>query len=227
MDRIRIFLWGSVVLNILLVIVVILTTCPHNDGINMKVSECLKGWTKSLESLHDTVDVVFFGNSITHQGPFDNTFSELKICNLGYPSDDLIGMKERIRQITVLHPRMVFVMGGVNGLTDKTIWQFKEEYDSLVQNMVFNLPDTQIFLESILPVNKGIKNYNVPEARKIQQANSIIQSISEKYKCIYIDLYSLYSEDGVLPPRFTEDGVHLKEEAYTIWIEKIKSYIYE
>lgn len=83
---------------------------------NRKEYDCLRGWTNSLESLHDTVDVVFFGNSITHGGRFDQAFPDMKVCNLGYPSDDIEGMRKRIPQIVALHPRKVFIMGGINNL---------------------------------------------------------------------------------------------------------------
>ena len=165
----------------------------NSNNYQWKAEECLKGWTNSLYSLRDTVDIVFLGNSITYGGLFEAEFSDKRICNLGYPSDDLCGMTERINQILALH----------------------------------SMPLTVIYLQSILPVNKAIKNINVPSCQKIIEANGIIEQIGRKYECRYINLHSLYAEDNILPNRYTADGVHLLPDAYKIWFQVIKDYVYE
>ena len=93
----------------------------NSNNYQWKAEECLKGWTNSLYSLRDTVDIVFLGNSITYGGLFEAEFSDKRICNLGYPSDDLCGMTERINQVMALHPAKVFLMGGINGLTNQDL----------------------------------------------------------------------------------------------------------
>ena len=89
------------------------------------------------------------------------------------------------------------------------------------------MPAARIYLQSILPVNRSIKNYKLPTIEKINGANQIIKSISKKYNCVYIDLYSLYQKDDILPTPYTDDGVHLKADAYTIWYNAINDFIYE
>ena len=51
-------------------------------------------------------------------------------------------------------------------------------------------------------------------AKKIIEANGIIEQIGRKYECRYINLHSLYAEDNILPNRYTADGVHLLPDAY-------------
>ena len=46
-----------------------------------------------------------------------------------------------------------------------------------------SLPKSNIYLQSILPVNKAIQNFNVPSKEKIIGANRIIEKISKKYEC--------------------------------------------
>lgn len=228
MVRIKWILSFSVALNILLLaFITILNHRYAQSGFNRKAFDCQRGWTNSLESLHDTVDIVFLGNSITHGGAFDEAFADKHICNLGYPSDNLKGMSGRVDQIKALHPQKIFVMGGFNGLTTIDLQVFSSEYEELVKNIGSEMPDARIYLQSILPVNGSIKNYKLPTAEKINDANQIIKNISKKYNCVYIDLYSLYQKDDILPTLYTDDGVHLKEDAYSIWYNAINNFIYE
>ena len=191
----------SVIANILLVGYILINLATTNsNNYQWKAEECLKGWTNSLYSLRDTVDIVFLGNSITYGGLFEAEFSDKRICNLGYPSDDL---------------------------TNQDLNDFENEYETLVKSLKDSMPLTVIYLQSILPVNKAIKNINVPSCQKIIEANGIIEQIGRKYECRYINLHSLYAEDNILPNRYTADGVHLLPDAYKIWFQVIKDYVYE
>lgn len=94
----------SVIANILLVGYILINLATTNsNNYQWKAEECLKGWTNSLYSKRHC-RYVFLGNSITYGGLFEAEFSDKRICNLGYPSDDLCGMTERINQIMALHP---------------------------------------------------------------------------------------------------------------------------
>ena len=90
-----------------------------------------------------------------------------------------------------------------------------------------SLPKSNIYLQSVLPVNKAIQNFNVPSKEKIIGANRIIEKICKKYKCKYIDLYSVYANGDVLPQEYSNDGVHLLPHAYNVWFYAIKKYVYE
>lgn len=191
---------------------------------NQKADDCLRGWTKSLESLHDTVDVVFIGNSITYGGEFDKAFPTIKICNLGYPSDDLKGMRRRVPQIKAMHPQKVFIMGGLNGLIQMNLDDFRTQYESLVKELKYASPETQLFLQSILPVNEELFGHPLTPNQKIEQANMIIKDVALSNHSTYIDLHSHYQQDGKLNKEYSDDGIHLKEEAYQYWYKTIKQY---
>ena len=49
----------------------------------------------------------------------------------------------------------------------------------------------------------------------------------EKAQFKFIDLNSVYIENGVLPDSLSFDGVHLTQPAYGRWAKVIKPYIYE
>lgn len=192
---------------------------------NQKADDCLRGWTKSLESLHDTVDVVFIGNSITYGGEFDKAFPTIKICNLGYPSDDLEGMRERASQIRALHPKKVFLMGGLNGLSQKSLDFFRIQYEDLVQELRIACPEAQLYLQSILPVNEELFGQPLSPNQKIVQANEIIKNIAIANNSAYIDLNTLYQKNGKLNEDYSSDGIHLNADAYQLWYDAIRNII--
>lgn len=199
-------------------------------GIGEKAEElpgdfyCLMGWTNTIEQLNYDADVVFYGNSITKGGNFQDFFPNVKICNLGYPGDNLDGLALRVNQIKYLYPEKVFVMGGINGLKNMTDENFESKYQCMVDSIKHAVPKSEVFLQSILPINHNMtKDYASSE--KIIKSNEIIKSIALRTGCTYIDLYSLYEEEGEMPMELTKDGVHLHKQAYEKWIEEIRYYI--
>ena len=187
---------------------------------------CIQGWTNTLEKLNYDADVVFFGNSITRGGSFQKYFPNVKTCNLGYPGDNMDGMMFRVEQIKAVKPEKVFVMAGINGLQVQTNDVFESKYQRMVDSIKSKVPDAEIYLQSILPVNHNMMK-GVAGSEKIEQANDIIKTIAQYSSCVYIDLWALYEKDGEMPKELTRDGVHLKPEAYERWMEEIRKYIEE
>ena len=235
-------LWISLIGNVLLLALVIFIGCIKTNYINSKLERLgimeidptkrgdywsIVGWTNTLEKLHLDVDVVFFGNSITRGSCFEKYFPNVSICNLGYPGDNTDGMLLRVNQIKAVNPEKVFVMAGINGLHVQTEQVFTEKYATLVDSIKQAVPTAKIYLQSILPVNPSMKAGKSPNKEKIAKCNEIVRKIAEQKRCFYVDLYSLYAVDGIMPEELTRDGVHLYPEAYDRWANEIKKYIEE
>lgn len=187
---------------------------------------CIRGWTNTLNKLNYDADVVFFGNSITCGGGFQDYFTDVKTCNLGYPGDNIDGMMLRIGQIKAVNPEKVFVMAGINGLQMQTDNVFETKYQLMVDSIKSIVPEAEIYLQSILPVNHDMKS-GLASKEKIQKANEIVAKIAQRSNYVYVDLWALYEKDGEMPKELTRDGVHLKPEAYERWMEEIRKYIEE
>ena len=188
---------------------------------------CIRGWTNTLVKLNLEVDAVFFGNSITSGCNFEKDFPELAICNLGYPGDYISGMLRRVDQIKAVHPKNVFVMAGINGLCSMSEHEFANKYSLLVDSIKKVVPDANLYLQSMLPVNPTMsagKQY-MGKTEKIRIGNETIQMIARKKGCVYIDLFSLYAKDGIMPPELTRDGVHLYPDSYDRWADEIRKYL--
>ena len=186
----------------------------------------LHAWEKCVEKIQYDADVAFFGNSITAGSNFHEHFPDVKIIEFGYPGDKVNGMTRRVSILETVSPEKVFVMGGINDLHRSSPETIQKRYDILLKSIMEKLPQTKIYVQSILPVNKKKeKSYATNDV--IKETNLLIEDICKKYNCTYIDLYSIYIENGVLPDSVTNDGVHLKKEAYSRWAEAIRHHIYE
>ena len=157
---------------------------------------------------------------------FQKSFPDKKIINLGYPGDTMKGMMLRMDMLKAVKPQKVFMMAGINGLKTIGIDQFTAEYTALVDSVQTALPHSQLYLQSILPVNDKVYQ-KCGDNEKIQAINEIIRQIAVKKGCVYIDLFSLYCRNGMLPQELTIDGIHLHPGAYKRWTDAIGKYVYE
>lgn len=210
----------SLLLNIAL-LAAVFYLCKHQPDKSMRDDkECVMSWNNCIKKLDMQADVVFFGDSHTAYGDWQRSFPEIKSINLGYMGEDTKGMLRRVEVIRSVHPRKVFLMAGLNGLGDQTAAEFESAYCTLVDSILSAVPDAVLYIENILPVND-----DVYLNKKVIEANRIIQKIAEERKLIYIDLYSLYAINSELPTDVTNDGVHLKSEAYNLWYESVNPFI--
>lgn len=182
---------------------------------------CVRGWYNTLKKLDLDVDIVFYGNSITSGSDFREFFPDVSICNLGYPGDDLPGLRFRAYTIATVKPEKVFVMGGINGLKQTPLDVFTEQYSQMIKAIKEAVPEAHIYLQSILPVK------DKKMTKKVKECNIIIDSLSTAYGCQYIDLFPLYEKEGVMNLDYSKDGTHLKSEHYDKWADAIRKYVYE
>lgn len=182
------------------------------------------GWNNTLMKLRYDADVVFFGDSITADSDFQSYFPNVKILNSGYYGDTLTGMVDRVEGIAGVKPEMVFIMGGINGLTDYNVDTSIQSYERLLDELQWQLPDTGIIIQSVLPVSYA-REHRLLHNETIVQFNAQLYALAQERGCGYLDLHSLYVKDGELNPEFTRDGLHLSQDAYSIWANALKQYL--
>ena len=181
-------------------------------------------WDSCIKKLDYKAEIAFFGDSLTRGGDFQNTFSDKRIINLGMSGDTLAGMVNRVSMLQAVSPEKVFVLGGINGLTDFNVKMCTEKYEELITAMKTALPNTQLYLQSVLPISRG-KEIKICRNKTIEVFNNEIKKLAEKHGVTFIDLYPLYLVDGQINPELTADGLHLKPEGYKPWFDAIKEYV--
>lgn len=184
--------------------------------------DCLASWNNCIAKLDMQIDVVFFGDSETAGGDFQKAFPEVKSINLGYIGEDTKGMLRRVETIAALHPKKVFLMGGINGLKNQSLNDFEYWYEALVDSIRSAIPEAELYVENILPVT-SYSDYC--DNAKIVQANTIIQRLAKERNMTYINLHSKYAVNNALPDSMSYDGLHLTEETYALWYDAIKEYV--
>lgn len=184
--------------------------------------DCVESWYNCISKLDMEADVVYFGDSETAGGDFQKAFPNVKSINLGYIGEDVKGMLRRVDAIAAVHPKKVFLMAGINGLQQQTMDEFEYWYAALVDAIQRDVPDAELYIESILPVT-SYSDYCDNE--KIREANVVLQRLAAERNIQYIDLYGAYAHEETLPDEMSYDGLHLTEEAYDLWYEAIREVI--
>lgn len=226
----------SVVLNVVLVAALYYVACVKTDFSKRMIAKieheayvqerqdrcCVESWNNCIEKLDMEVDVVFFGDSETAGGDWQNAFPKVKSINLGYIGEDVKGMLRRVEAIKAVKPKKVFLMAGINGLQQQTMDEFECWYAALVDAIRREVPDAKLYIESILPVT-GYSDYC--DNTKIREANIVLQRLAAERNIRYVDIYNAYEQGGALPDEMSYDGLHLKDEAYSLWYEVIRKSI--
>ena len=176
-------------------------------------------------------DIIFVGNSITDGNEWNELFNDKRIKNRGISGDITAGVIHRIDEVAKRKPAKVFLMIGTNDLARNI------SPDSVMKNILLTTsylrqqsPSTKLYVQSILPVN-GIYGKFAGHINKAQQIVAVNAQLKEKataYRYTYIDLYTPFSDgEGKLKKELSNDGLHLKGNAYLLWKHLLYPYVYD
>jgi lysophospholipase L1-like esterase len=170
--------------------------------------------------------IIFLGNSITEGGDWKTLLKDTTVLNRGISGDVTYGVLQRLDEVVRHHPSKVFLLIGVNDLS-------RNVPNSVIIQNILNIvsrihnesPKTQVFVQSILPVNPGHKNFperfNKPS--DITEINGQLKKYHEALRYTYVDLYSHFLDDRLLLDlRYTSDGLHLNQAGYVHWVSYLK-----
>lgn len=182
--------------------------------------DAYKSWSNCLDQLDIDADVVFIGDSITANGDFQSLMPNKIVCNLGCYGDQIWDVTARIDAVKTVKPETIYIMIGTNSLACRTLEQTEKSYSVMADTYAETFPESRIVFLSVLPVTPKLEdgartNTNIPVF------NTFIQATAKKHNAEYIDLFSLYVLDGGLNPQYTEDGLHITQDSYSIWVDAI------
>ena len=181
---------------------------------------------------------VFLGDSITDWYPFEDFYSsDVPIINsgfAGYTSEELL--KDMDKTVYQYNPTKVFIQVGTNDLncdnpdTEKIL----KNITRIINNVKKNRPNSEVYLESIYPINKT-DDEKINKGCVGKRENIDIVSLNEKLEeycnnndVVYIDLYDELSDDrGDLKLEYTTEGLHLSREGYQVVSKILKQYLKE
>lgn len=173
-------------------------------------------------------EIIFLGDSLTELCDWAGIFKNNKIENRGILGDTTEGVLNRIDNSVESNPHKLFILIGINDLYQgRTVKDILSTYHRILQIIQEKSPKTQVFVQSVLPVNperifkKGLND-------KIVELNNALQGLAKKFGFHYIDLFSCFLDNAnQLNDHYSPDGLHLNKEGYLIWKRMIEKEINE
>jgi lysophospholipase L1-like esterase len=172
------------------------------------------------------VDVVFYGDSLTEGGRWDELFPNVRVANRGISGDTTEDLIKRLDQVADLNPKKLFVMIGINDV-NRSIEEnvTKLNYKHLFDSINSKLPNTDVYVQSVLPVND---KWMMADNSALKGLNDELENISNQYGYTYIDLRQHFTnDDGKLSQKLSNDGIHLLGEGYLLWKYAIEKHVNE
>ena len=170
-------------------------------------------------------DIVFLGDSITHEGMWDEYFPNHIAVNRGVSGDRVQQVVARFDDVARIQPEKLFLMIGINDLnTGASTDSIIEQYGILFGLFEEYIPDTEIYIQSVLPINEEWL-FSV-SLNDIDVLNAFLISAAGERGYEYIDVASLFAdENGYLDTSYSNDGIHLAGEAYKLWSNLLRPYV--
>ena len=178
--------------------------------------------------------IVFVGDSITDLYHLDDYYTDLNLAtyNRGIGGDTTSGVLKRMNEsIFDLAPSKIVIMIGINDINGGTnLPTVSRNYNEILKQIKQNLPTTQVYCMSVLPIGAKILDYidiNLTERNAlIQEFNGMLQNLTAEYNYTYLDMFSLVSdEDNSMKNEYTIDWGHLSDAGFTVWTNLIKPYL--
>jgi lysophospholipase L1-like esterase len=162
-----------------------------------------------------SADIVMLGNSITYGGNWNDLLGRERVANRGIGGDNTVGMLHRMNFVYALHPKLCFVMAGINDLyADASVETVCENYVKIIDTLTAHniLP----IIQSTLYVNPKWKRSEEKNV-DVTELNDFLKKYAQKNEIEFIDLNALLSSNHILRDEYTTDGVHLTAAAYEVW----------
>ena len=167
-------------------------------------------------------DVVFLGDSITAGGQWSELFPDVPVKNRGISGDMTEDLLKRLGQITIGKPRKIFLMIGTNDIglgAPRALTQ--RNYREILDQIVRASPDTDIYVQSILP-------REAKRCEDVTALNAAIAEMAQTRGLTYVDLFPAFvDEDGSILDELSPDGLHLSGQGYRRWQSAIEPYVLE
>lgn len=161
----------------------------------------------------------FIGDSITEALAYYKVVNPSNvIANKGYTAKKALA---DIDKLVSLNPDKVFIMLGLNDiLIERNVERYIKNYTALIQEINKNLPNAEIYVQSILPVDASVKNSKLAISNsQIDEFNEGLKKLAMQENIHYLDIASLVkSYNGELRE---PDGIHYKAKFCNLWLQYI------
>lgn len=126
------------------------------------------------------------------------------------------GVTENLEEAAAKNPEVLFLLLGVNdaALENGSADIFEEDYAAFLEQVKEKLPDTRIYVNSILPVQQKAVN-EAEGLADIPEYNKRLQDVCKMAGVVFVDNSDLVKEDC-----YKDDGKRMRQRYYTAWIKR-------
>lgn len=171
--------------------------------------------------------IVFLGNSITEGGKWDQLTGDATVVNRGIGGDITFGVLKRLDAIIKSRPSKLFLLIGINDIgKDIPPAVIADNIRKIVERFKAGSPDTKIYVQTILPVNPGVRNFpqHYDKNEFVKTTNAHIQNVVSSLGVTLVDTFKLFADDDeLLKQQYTGDGLHLNPGGYELWVNHLKA----
>lgn len=171
--------------------------------------------------------IVFLGDSITFREDWNVLFGVTNIANAGVSGNTTDDVLTRLDSVIIAKPQKLFLMIGINDLLrGNDVSHVLINYEKILSEIRSQSPGTEIFVQSVLPVNNDVLTYGTVDSRSIIDINSRLESMTDEKKIFFVDLYPDFcGADNKLYFAYAPDGLHPNAHGYAVWKKIISRYI--
>lgn len=187
-------------------------------------------------------DAAFLGDSLTvGYSDYNINVGNALICAYeGASPNDIVnrttmtsntrGEEIPLDVLTQAQPKKLYVLMGANSLAYSTENDegFLNYYGRMLDELKAALPDTTIFVQSVLPVQAEVQD-KMPGLKpdRVSSINASLSALAAEKGCLYLALNEVFvDESGFLKADFAQpDGLHLSGTGYSTWVDYLRTHV--
>ena len=187
---------------------------------------------KALETSGNTVEAVFFGDSITEGWPQFNPsfFDSNNFVGRGIGGQTTPQLLLRFRQdVLDLRPKKVILLAGINDIAENTgpisLEAIMENIKGMTEMAIAN--EVEMVLCAVLPANSFPWRPSIIPTNKVIALNQMIMAYALEKNLIYVDYYTpMVNEELGLKSTLGYDTVHPNKTGYSLMEEVLFKSLY-
>ncbi|HPR26323.1 GDSL-type esterase/lipase family protein [Lentimicrobium sp.] len=170
----------------------------------------------------DSNAIIILGNSIADYCDWAEMLSNPLIKNRGIGGDDIIGIYNRVDQVTDASPsKIIFMLDPKDLVFERPIDTISSYYEQIIRSIRNKCPDAGILCMSMIPANNTLISND-----SIAGINERIRIIAGENNAEFIDVYhTLCKRTNKLDSLYSFDGEHLNGKGYKLLSGVIRQFI--
>ncbi|MEM7509431.1 MAG: GDSL-type esterase/lipase family protein [Bacteroidota bacterium] len=164
--------------------------------------------------------ILMLGDSITAGGHWNQLTGRADIRNEGLGGATSKSTLNRFdREVWPPEISHCFLMIGANDISGRI------PVDQVVDNIELILDglasrNIEVILQSVLFVATDLADH-VGRNMQIKTLNEKLMVIADERELTFLDLNEILAPEGYLLDRYTQDGIHLMEDGYRLWVSQV------